>query len=241
MSEHFYVQVVHIIDYIYYFLYYSLKCFMALHQILCTHHMHTDTHTHKHTHTHSHTHAHVHAHTGSDSNTHIYRHICKAKSLAAVKMTSGTLGYLGTNQVLWVSAGKSTWGRASTLLVGLYHAKGNGVGAQCPTRTTPISRQGQQFDICFISYYQVLTAGWAVSPVGARSPFDGWVNVNKVSCSSKQQYQSVLRRIWTYNLSINRPKAWLLGYAAPHIHIHAHICTHTLTLWHTHECFYTHA
>ena len=46
--------------------------------------------------------------------------------------------------------------------IGLNHAQGDGVGTQGPTRTTPISGHGQQFDICFPSYYQVpidVTAG----------------------------------------------------------------------------------
>jgi len=47
-------------------------------------------------------------------------------------------------------------------------SQGDGVGTLGPTWTTPISRHGQQFDICFPSYYQVpidVTAGWAASLV----------------------------------------------------------------------------
>ena len=53
-------------------------------------------------------------------------------------------------------------------------SQGDGVGTQSPTWTTPISRHGQQFDICFPSYYQVpidVTAGWAASLVNTKSPF----------------------------------------------------------------------
>ena len=65
-------------------------------------------------------------------------------------------------------------GRASVQQVGLYHVQGDGMGTQSPTWITPISGHGQQFDICFPSYYQVpidVTAGWAASLVNTRSPF----------------------------------------------------------------------
>ena len=49
----------------------------------------------------------------------------------------------------------------------------------------PLARHGQQFDICFASFYQVpidVTAGWAVSTVDTRSQFNSWVDCNnKVS------------------------------------------------------------
>ena len=43
-------------------------------------------------------------------------------------------------------------------------SQGDGVGTRSPTWTTPISGHGQQFDICFPSYYQVpidVTAKWS--------------------------------------------------------------------------------
>jgi len=55
----------------------------------------------------------------------------------------------GTNQALWASAGKSTWGRAGTPQVGLYHAQGDGVGTKSPTWTTPIS--GHDSNLTFAS------------------------------------------------------------------------------------------
>ena len=61
----------------------------------------------------------------SQMNTHTHT---KAKSLAAVKQShppSEALGWLGTTtQALKARAGKLTWGRSSTLQVGLYHVPG---------------------------------------------------------------------------------------------------------------------
>ena len=72
-------------------------------------------------HAHAHTHVHIHAH--------------KAKSLAATKWSHQPLGCLGTALELRASAGKSTWGMAST---GLYHAQGDGEGTKSPTWATYI-------------------------------------------------------------------------------------------------------
>jgi len=75
---------------------------------------------------------------------------------------------LGITQVLRASAGKSTWGRASTPQVGLYHVQGDGVGTQS---LKPISGHAQQFEICFPSNCQDVAAGWAASLVNTRFPF----------------------------------------------------------------------
>ena len=56
-----------------------------------------------------------------------HAHTKEKKKLAATKWScrpSETLGCLGTTQVLRVSAGKFTRGKASTSQVGLYHAHG---------------------------------------------------------------------------------------------------------------------
>ena len=52
-------------------------------------------------------------------------------------------------------------------------------------RPQPLVRHGQQFDICFPSYYQVLidvTAGWTASLVPHLYTWVDWGNVSKVSC-----------------------------------------------------------
>jgi len=69
--------------------------------------------------------------------------------------------------------------RASTPQVELYHAQSAVVGTQSPTWTIPISGQGQQFDVCFPSYYHV-PIGWAASLVNTRSPFIqlGWTDTH---------------------------------------------------------------
>ena len=59
--------------------------------------------------------------------THARAHTQSKISLAAAKQShqpSEALGYLGTTQVLRASAGKFTWGRASTPQVELYHVPG---------------------------------------------------------------------------------------------------------------------
>jgi len=114
-----------------------------------THYTHTHT-THKHTHytynthttLHARTHAHAHTQTTHTHKLHTHKLRTHTKSLAAAKRSrrpSGMLGCLGTTQVLWASAGKSTRGRASTPQVGLYHAQGDGVSTRSPNWTTPIS------------------------------------------------------------------------------------------------------
>ena len=95
-----------------------------------------NTHT-LYTHTHTHTLAHKRTHT---LHTHTYTH--KAKSLAAAYRSHRPSEKLGC-------LGKSTWERASTLQVGLYHAHGDGMGTRSRTWTTPISGHGQHFDSCF--------------------------------------------------------------------------------------------
>ena len=85
--------------------------------------------------------------TDTKHTTHTQR---KAKSLAAVKQSrrpDKSLGCLDTTQSLRGSAGKSTWGRASILQVGLFHVQGDGVGTQSPTWATPISGHDQDFEI----------------------------------------------------------------------------------------------
>jgi len=154
------------------------------------------------------THIHTHAHTQKQNK--------KAKSLATTKRTcqlSEALGCLGTTQVLRASAGKSTWGRAITLQVGLYHAQGDGVGTLNLSRATPISRHVQQFDICLPSYYEVpidITAGWAASLDNTTFPF-----------------------IHTHSLT-----PYVRSYT--HTHTRTHACTHTYSHKHTHSYTHTH-
>jgi len=117
------------------------------------------------------------------------------------------------------------------------------------TTTSHHKMRKGQLSICFPSYYQVpidVTAGWDVSPVNMRSPFNRWVNwsnASKVSCSRKQQqqHQSVLSGNQTSNLPISRPVPQPLGYATqtcthtppPHTHTHAHMHAHIHTHTHT--------
>jgi len=60
------------------------------------------------------------------------------------------------------------------------------------------------------NYYQVpidVTAGWAVSSVDARPPFNRWVNwssVSKVSCSRKQQHT----RTYFSENNFSKPVVW---------------------------------
>ena len=159
----------------------------------------THAHTHTHTHTHSYTHTHTHTHTHTLTHTHTHAHT-KAKQgkvssgRIAVTPTQWSTGYLGTNQALWASAGKSTWRRASTSQVMLNHAQGDGVGTQSPTWTTPISGHG---DICFPSYYQVpidVIAGWT-GAMWVKFLAQGNTNNTRVATTGNR----------THNLWVRRP------------------------------------
>ena len=108
-------------------------------------------------------------------------------------------------------------------------------------------RQGQ-LSICFPSYYKVsidVIAGWAVSPVDTRSPFNSWSNASEVSCLKKQQlHQSILSGNQTCNPLISTPVPWPLPYLATHTQacMHARMCTHTRAHAHAHTkhtCTYT--
>ena len=71
---------------------------------------------------------------------------------------SKTVGCLSTTQALRASAGKSTWGRAKAPQVGLYRVLGWWCGyPKSHLDPQPLVKHGQQFDICFPSYYQVYT------------------------------------------------------------------------------------
>ena len=125
-------------------------------------------------------------------------------------------GAWATAQALRASASKSTWGRAGTPQVGLYHAQGDGVGTRSPTWTTPINGHGQQFDD-FSSYNQVLTdatAGWAVSLVNTRSQL-GRLEQCEWSFLLKETTSGHTKK-WTHNLSIRRLMPWPFGYVASH-------------------------
>ena len=123
------------------------------------------------------------------------------------------LGHLCATQVLWVSAGMSSWGRTSNPRETVPCLTGEGVGTQSPTWTFNCYMRHGQFSICFPSKHQVpidVTAGWAASPVGTRPPgphFNSWVdwsNVSKISCSRKQQHQSGPAGNRTWSLMITR-------------------------------------
>jgi len=130
--------------------------------------MHTQTHTCTHRHTHrdtTHTYTHTHAH------THKVKKQNKAKSLAAARWPahrpSEVLGCLGTNQALWASAGKSTWG--GLMVPRRWGCSMSNVmvwAPKVPPGSHRISGNWQQFDICFqvASYPLNVSAGWAVSP-----------------------------------------------------------------------------
>jgi len=125
---------------------------------------------------------------------------------------------------LWASAGKSTWGKASTPQVGLYHAQGDCVGTQSPTWTTPISGHGQQCDICFPSYYQVpidATAGWAASPVHTHT--------HTHTDTHTHTHTHTRARMHTYTQSCTHSHTHT--HTHTHTRNHAHINTHRL---HTH-------
>ena len=121
--------------------------------------MHACTHTHPPTHPPAHTHIHTRACTHTHTHTHTHK---KAKSLAAAWRSCRPSEALvpvhesGAMSQCWQIHLEEGW------CLRLNHAQGDGVGTQGPTWTTPISGNGQQFDICFPSYYQVpidVTAG----------------------------------------------------------------------------------
>ena len=129
-------------------------------------------------------------------------------------------------------------------------SQGDCVGTQNPIWTTPISRHGQQFDICFPSYHQApidVTAGWAASPVYARSQFNSWVNwSNMRNVSSKKITTTPKCLEWESNLQPLDQQAntltWLCCLSRTHTRADTHarmrtlICTHTYAHKYTHVC-----
>jgi len=89
-----------------------------------------------------------------------------------------------------------------------------------PPGPHPLARHGQQFDICFPSLHQDVTAGWAASPVGTRPPGPhltlSWVDWNNVS---KGPVVAVV----------------VVSLSKEHTQTHTHTNTHT----HTHTYAYT--
>ena len=176
-------------------------------------------------------------HTHMHARTHTYTQ--KAKPLASAKWSRRPSE---VPEVLWASAGKFIRGRASTPQVGQYHAQGDGVGTWNPIWTTPISRHGQQFDICFPSYHQApidVTAGWAASPVYARSQFNSWVSwSNMRNVSSKE----ITKVSW---VGIKPTTFRLAGQYPDHLAMlpltHAHTCGHTQAHTHTRADTHKHA